>query len=163
MGSPGSGSVKVDAKGSTRKKQHFIPGKYARAPVLKYRFFASPACNMAGNFDDTSFDSVSNYLADFDQIEVHKGRFEDTCSTVSELKISFVHFDIDLYEPTLKGLQFLDPLMRQDGLILVDDDGFKTCPGVRCAVDEFVELNHSYFRLRLLSGQVLLVKQQGLR
>lgn len=53
------------------------------------------------------------------------------------LKISFLYFDFDLYEPTLLGLQLLYPLVAPGGVIMFDEYGFVDFPGETKAVDEF--------------------------
>lgn len=111
-----------------------------------------------GIFGDTQYESVRDYLKKFDSVHVFKGRFQDTCHELEKKKIHFVHFDVDIYLPTSFGLQFLHPRMAKGGMIVVDDYGFTTCPGVKKAVDEFVAATSGYFSLSLLTGQYLLVK-----
>lgn len=53
------------------------------------------------------------------------------------LKISFLYFDFDLYEPTLLGLKLLYPLVVPGGVIIFDEYGFIDFPGETHAVDEY--------------------------
>ncbi|MCI0552426.1 MAG: TylF/MycF family methyltransferase [Anaerolineae bacterium] len=109
-------------------------------------------------FSDTQYESVKEYLSGFGTVRVFKGRFQDTCGELQDKKIHFVHFDVDIYDPTLFGLQFFDSRLAPGGVIIVDDYGFTTCPGVKKAVDEFVAMTPGYFSMSLLTGQFLLVK-----
>ncbi len=109
-------------------------------------------------FSDTHYEAVKEYLNGFENVRVIKGRFQDTCGELKDRKIHFVHFDVDIYDPTLFGLQFFDSRLAPGGVIVVDDYGFTTCPGVKKAVDEFVAATPGYFSLSLLTGQFLLVK-----
>ncbi|MEW6083519.1 MAG: TylF/MycF/NovP-related O-methyltransferase [Chloroflexota bacterium] len=109
-------------------------------------------------FNDTEFEAVKNYLGEFENVLVFKGRFQDTSHELTQKKIQFVHFDVDIYEPTVFGLQFFHERLSSGGVIIVDDYGFTTCPGVKKAVDEFVAVTPGYFSLSLLTGQFLLVK-----
>lgn len=111
-----------------------------------------------GAFRDTQYESVKDYLSPFENVLVFKGRFQDTCHQIRNKKIHFVHFDVDIYEPTIFGLQFFHERLAPGGVIVVDDYGFTTCPGVKKAVDEFVAETPGYFSLSLLTGQYVLVK-----
>lgn len=109
-------------------------------------------------FSDTEYETVKSYLGEFDNVLVFKGRFQDTSHELANKKIHFVHFDVDIYEPTIFGLNFFHQQLAPGGVIVVDDYGFTTCPGVKKAVDEFVTATPGYFSLSLLTGQYLLVK-----
>ncbi len=109
-------------------------------------------------FNDTHYESVKDYLGIFKNILVFKGRFQETCHELENKKIHFVHFDVDIYDPTIFGLQFFHKRLAPGGVIIVDDYGFTTCPGVKKAVDEFVAMTPGYFSMSLLTGQYILVK-----
>lgn len=113
-----------------------------------------------GTFSDTRYESVNRYLSRFGNLDVHKGRFQDNCHLLQGKKIHFVHFDVDIYAPTIFGLNFFHQCLVPGGIIIVDDYGFTTCPGVKDAVDEFVRSHSMYFALSLLTGQYLLVRLQ---
>ena len=84
-----------------------------------------------------SLDEVKNNLKDFTRIEYHPGWIPEKFHEVSKGKFSFVHIDVDLYQPTLDSCAFFYPRMSRGGILLIDDYGFSTCPGARKAVDEF--------------------------
>ena len=70
----------------------------------------------------------------------------DIVSTVPEyikknpgLRISLLHFDCDLYEPTLIGLKNLVPLVVPGGIIAFDEYAITAWAGESKAVDEFFE------------------------
>jgi hypothetical protein len=76
-----------------------------------------------------------------DRVELVAG---DICETVPRyvkenpgLRISFLHFDCDLYEPTLIGLQYLYPLVSPGGVVLFDQYGIDEYPGESAAFDDF--------------------------
>ena len=50
----------------------------------------------------------------------------------------FVHIDVDLHRPTLDSIAFFYPRMAPGGIILLDDYGFVSCPGVTEAIDAFM-------------------------
>lgn len=109
-------------------------------------------------FSNTEFETVKKYLGEFENVLVFKGRFQDMAHELEQKKIHFVHFDVDIYDPTIFGLNFFHERLAPGGVIVVDDYGFTTCPGVKKAVDEFVAATPGYFSLSLLTGQYLLVK-----
>jgi O-methyltransferase len=111
------------------------------------------------DFADTEYAGVKKYLEEFENVHVIKGRFQDTCSLVENEKFYFVHLDVDIYDPTLFALKFFGQCLEVGGAIVVDDYGFKTCPGVRAAVDEFVNIQPNYFFMELLTGQCILIRK----
>ena len=53
------------------------------------------------------------------------------------LKISLLHFDMDLYEPTKYGLEMLYPLVVKNGVVVFDEYGLIPWQGETNAVDEY--------------------------
>ncbi len=80
-------------------------------------------------------------------------RFDD----VKDLRFSFVHIDVDLYQPTLDSMSFFYERINPGGIILVDDFGFTSCVGATQAVDE-VLMNKPEAMLRLSGGGGFIVK-----
>jgi len=52
-------------------------------------------------------------------------------------RISLLHFDVDLYEPTMYGLETLYPLVVKGGVICFDEYGVVPWQGETDAVDDF--------------------------
>lgn len=111
-----------------------------------------------GLFNETDFARVGEYLKDFSNISIHKGRFQDTSPEIEREQFHFVHSDVDLYEPTRYILDFMAPRLVSKGVIVVDDYGNSNCPGVVQAVEEFLEQNSNFIRIALLTGQCMLIK-----
>jgi O-methyltransferase len=108
-------------------------------------------------FTKNSFDDVKSYLAMSKNISVIQGRIQDVAANIND-KFNFVHLDMDLYEPTKFALDFFSSRMKVGGIIVVDDFGFKTCPGIVRAVDEFFEVHDDFHGVPTLSGQYLFFK-----
>lgn len=53
------------------------------------------------------------------------------------LRISLLHLDVDLYEPTLVALQQLYPLVVAGGIVLLDEYAMDGFPGESAAFDEY--------------------------
>ena len=60
--------------------------------------------------------------------------------------------------PTKESLEFFYPQMVPNGLIVVDDYGFKDWPGVKQAVDELCTVWHAPL-IRLTTGNAIVIKR----
>jgi hypothetical protein len=111
-----------------------------------------------GYFGDTAYEAVVAYLRPYTGIKLIKGRFQEQTAIIEQLPFHFVHLDVDILEPTAFALGFFHERLVQSGVIIVDDYGFSTCPGVRQAVDDFVRGHPGYFFSHELTGQAILIK-----
>jgi predicted O-methyltransferase YrrM len=110
-------------------------------------------------FSETDYQSVAEYLSTFDFIRVLKGRVQDLHSALPKAPYHFIHLDVDIYAPTIFVLRSFYDLLAPRGMIVVDDYGFVTCPGVRRAVQEYLdEYPQHFIKLELMTGQCLLIK-----
>jgi len=116
--------------------------------------------HQGGGFGNVDFEDVIKYLSEFPNIAVYKGRFQDTSSQIDKNKFHFVHLDVDIYEPTLLALHFFHHRLTLHGVVIVDDYGFTTCPGVKKAISEFLEGQDDYFCFPLLTGQFVMIKMR---
>jgi O-methyltransferase len=90
------------------------------------------------------------------------GRVEDTLPQRAPGRISLLRLDTDLYQPTLHQLTCLFPRLEQGGVLIIDDYDDPTWPGVRKAVDEYLESNNVRLLLhRVDSGSRMAVKSQS--
>ena len=69
------------------------------------------------------------------------------CEQNPELRISLLHIDVDLYEPTAKCLELLYPRVTRGGIVILDDYG--AFPGANKAIDEFFA--HEKIQIQKLS------------
>jgi O-methyltransferase len=60
-----------------------------------------------------------------------------------DIKFALVILDVDLFKPTMAGLQFFYPRLSAGGILIVHDYNFKWA-GLMKAVDEFVACNNLY-------------------
>ena len=86
-----------------------------------------------------SLDEVKNNLASYDFIKYYKGWIPDRFNEVEDKLFSFVHIDLDFYEPIRDSLNFFIPRMSSGGVILLDDYGCFETPGAFKALEESVE------------------------
>ncbi len=68
----------------------------------------------------------------------YKGWIPDKFNEVDGVKFSFVHVDVDLFQPTLDSIEFFYNRIVPGGVFLCDDYGFSTCPGATKAIDDFL-------------------------
>lgn len=90
-------------------------------------------------------------------VKVLEGWIPNRFDEVKDRKFCFVHLDVDLAQPTVDSLEFFYPRMVSGGLILIDDYGFDTCPGVTHVVDEFMKFKTEAI-VKLVSGGCLIIK-----
>lgn len=91
----------------------------------------------AGEMADTTIEEVRQFLGT-DSVHLIQGSFPGSATRLPDnVQFSFVHLDVDIYPSTLESLAWLYDRMTPSGIILLDDYGFLSCPGVREAVDEF--------------------------
>ena len=64
------------------------------------------------------------------------GGFPSGSRDVADERFSFVHVDVDLYEPHRDSIEFFWPRLTAGGVMVFDDYGSTYCPGARQAVDE---------------------------
>ena len=106
----------------------------------------------------TSESSLHKTLRGFNNHRVYKGWIPERFAEVADHFFRLVHIDVDLHEPTLASLQFFYPRLLPGGILLLDDYGFKSCPGAKRAADEF--FSDKPERIALLpTGQAMTVKQ----
>ena len=107
----------------------------------------------------SSIETVKANLSEFDKfIYFFKGWIPKRFHEVKDNKFSFVHIDLDLYEPTKDSLDFFGEKIIKGGIILLDDYGSLDFPGAKLATDNFLKKNNSFSFLHLSYGSAFLIK-----
>lgn len=73
------------------------------------------------------------------QIIIRKGFFPETAAGLEEQRYAVVSIDVDLYAPTLAGLEYFYPRLSSGGVILLHDYNSMQFDGVRKAVRAYEE------------------------
>lgn len=81
---------------------------------------------------------VKENLSEFSDIKFYKGWIPNRFCDIDGHTFSFVHVDVDLYEPTLESITFFYGRLNTGGIFVCDDYGFLTCPGATAAIEEFL-------------------------
>ena len=82
-------------------------------------------------------ESLRQRFQSYQGVHYHKGWIPEKFHEVSNEKFSFVHIDVDLYQPTYDSIAHFYPLLSPGGIILCDDYAADGTPGARKAMDEF--------------------------
>jgi hypothetical protein len=92
-----------------------------------------------GDFADTRYEEVVAHLSAFKNVHFYKGFFPDSAlgKEPEKQNYRFVHLDMDIYESTLKGLEFFYPRTVPGGMIVSHDYSNLTVPGVKKAFADF--------------------------
>jgi O-methyltransferase len=148
------GTAKLLAKTSapTGKTVHLFD-TFAGMPSVD----ASIDLHQAGDFANTSIEAVQAYLRDCNNVRLYKGLFPSTAQPIEQKSFALVHIDVDIYPSVLSCCAFFYPRMERGGMMLFDDYGFLSCPGVKKAVDEFF-VGKREFPIYLPTGQCLVVR-----
>ena len=105
-------------------------------------------------FNDTSLETVKNYLSSYNNIQIIKGEFPKTAVSIHDSKFSFVHLDVDLYRSTIECLKFFYPRLVNGGIILVHD---YHSDGIQKAFKEFLQSNKVQL-IELTGSQCMIIK-----
>lgn len=98
-------------------------------------------------------------LSEFGNTIFYKGWIPERFNEVKDVQFSFVHIDVDLYQPTFDSLAFFYDRLQPEGIIICDDyDFIKSCPGARKAMDDFFKDKPENV-ISLSTGQGFIIKK----
>ncbi len=107
-----------------------------------------------------NMNQVKNNLAQFSNVKYYRGWIPDRFADVAGLQFSFVHIDVDLYQPTLDCLEYFYPRLSPGGMLVCDDYGSEQCPGAYRALNEFFRDKPENVG-ELTTGQGIVTKQHN--
>ena len=111
----------------------------------------------AGDFSFEDVESIKEMLSFFANFSMKKGWIPATFQGLEQKRFSFVHVDVDLYQPTIDICNFFYPRLVPGGVMLFDDYGFPSCRGEKDAADEFFA-DKAERPFVLSTGQGILIK-----
>ena len=113
----------------------------------------------AGDFSNTSEESVREKLPYPEKAVFHRGWFPETFRGLEGLGFSFVSVDADLYAPTAAALPVFWERLSPGGAIMVHDYNSLQYKGVKKAVDDFcAEIKRLPFPVPDLHGSCVIRK-----
>ena len=96
-------------------------------------------------------------LKNFKFCKTYAGWIPSRFEEIKNEKFSFVHIDVDLYEPTMKSLEFFFPRLVKGGIIVCDDYNSNIFNGAKKAWDKyFKNIKFDYFFHNPLGGCFLI-------
>jgi len=98
--------------------------------------YAAPSSG-PGNPFACSEEQVRENLKAFSFVHYYKGWVPARFDEVAARRFSYVHIDVDLFEPTLACLEFFWPRLSTGGVVVLDDHGTVFFPGARRAAETF--------------------------
>ena len=101
---------------------------------------------------------ATKYLEGYKHCSFYKGSIPERFHEVKDIKVCFLHIDVDIHDPTRNSFAFFYERMVPGGIIICDDYGAEPCPGAKKAVDDFLVLRPERVAL-LPTGQGLIIKQ----
>ncbi len=91
-------------------------------------------------------------------IEIRKGLFPDSASKeMEEVFFRLCHIDVDIRDSARKIFDWVWPRLSEGGVVIFDDYGFESCPGVRKFVDTQRKKKDRVV-IHNLNGHALIVK-----
>lgn len=75
----------------------------------------------AADFRDASFAQVRDLFANFKNVAIHRGFFEETLPALEKSNYCYVYIDCDLYEPTKVLLEYFWKRISSGGLLMLHD------------------------------------------
>ena len=92
-------------------------------------------------------------LSEFNFVNIYPGWIPEKFNLIKDKKFSFIHIDVDLYDPTLHSLNFFYSRLQKGGAIICDDYNVTHYPGAKKAWDEFfLDKEYNFFYESPLGG-----------
>jgi hypothetical protein len=91
-----------------------------------------------GSFS-AAYGQAREALRAFPGVAFHKGWIPQVFGGLPEQAWSFVHIDVDLYEPTYACLEYFHPRLVRGGVIICDDYGAPLFPGAARAWNRYCD------------------------
>lgn len=114
-----------------------------------------------GEHDDTSRERVESFLRDtmgLTNVTLLTGMFpQESASQVADGPVCLCHVDVDAYESARAVTEWVWPRLAVGGIVVYDDYGFASTPGVTRYVDELRGAADRVY-LHNLNGHAVLVK-----
>ena len=89
---------------------------------------------------ESDYDKVLDLFHNYNFVKIYKGWIPKVFDNLEkDFKISFLHLDVDLYQPTYDSLIFFYDMIEVGGIIICDDYNSSDFPGAKIAIDEFMK------------------------
>ena len=103
---------------------------------------------------------VQRNLRELTNTYFYKGWIPERFDEVADKKFSFVHVDVDLYQPTRDSVEFFFPRLVPGGMLVCDDYSSARCPGAYKAMRDYTQPIGQHI-IHITSGQGVMIKREG--
>jgi O-methyltransferase len=111
-----------------------------------------------GRWGEATPADTAQYLAGYPAAEVVVGDIAETSARLPDA-FGLVHLDVNVYRATAFCLRHFAPRLAPGAIMVLDDYGTVTCPGVKQAADEFAAEFPEFLVWHLLSAQALVLRR----
>ena len=118
--------------------------------------------SVMGKFSDTSESIVMEKMKHPDNCIIRRGIFPDTAEGIND-SFCFVNLDMDLYQPTLSGLDFFSSRLENGGVIVIHDYFNDFFSGAKRAVDEWCGVHENFVCIPIGDGLSVAVTRSAER
>jgi O-methyltransferase len=128
------GSLELIAKLNPGRAVYGIDSFQGLPPATENDF------HVEGEFSEVNHLAITGYFKMlYPHVRILKGFSPSVFEFFDEhCKFSFVHVDIDMYRSCADAMEFFFPRLYQGGMMLFDDYGFTSTPGVKKFLDEWL-------------------------
>lgn len=112
-------------------------------------------------FADSSLTIVSNLAKrmGLNNISLLSGIFpEETGADIEHHLFKFAHIDVDVYQSARDAFEWLLPRLVSGAIVVFDDYGFASTPGIRRYIDE-LQGHSELIIVRNINGQAVIIKR----
>ena len=120
------------------------------------KYESSDIGSVMGKFGDTSEALVIGKMKYPERCVIKRGIFPDTAEGINDT-FCFVNMDMDLYMPTLSGLDFFSSHLESGGVMLVHDYFNSFFSGAKRAVDEWCSRHKEFVCIPIGDGMSVAV------
>lgn len=110
------------------------------------------------NYFISSHSEFQKLMNEFTFVKIYKGWIPKVFENINNIKASFIHIDLDLYQPTYDAIDFLYNSLEEGGIIVCDDYNCSDFPGAKLAIDEFMKKNLYKMFYEIPLGGCIIIK-----
>lgn len=114
-----------------------------------------------GEHSDTSKEIVRKLISDMSlkNVEIIRGIYpDDCCEHFRDVKLRFVHIDVDIYQSSMDIFEDIWPRLAVGGIVVFDDYGCHTTGGITACCDELAQQHQDAIFTYNLNGHGIFVK-----
>ncbi len=104
-----------------------------------------------------SIDEIKTNFSEWKRVHIHQGNVFDTLPRLDDIRIAFLHIDMNFYEPEVYGLRLLWDGIPRGGVVLLDDYAYQSHEQQYRAMNE-LGAKAGFDILSTATGQGIIIK-----